>query len=47
MWVDIVLLVNGIHALVDVVIVDPIRVDLVSWATIFCGVATSLVVQVK
>jgi hypothetical protein len=39
-WVDIVLLV-------DLVIVDPALVDLVSWVVFFCGVVTSLVVQVK
>jgi len=33
-----VFLVNGIYTLVDVVIVDPIQVDLVSHAALFWGV---------
>jgi hypothetical protein len=41
----IVLLINGVHTLVDVVIVDPTQVDLISWATISCGVATLVVTQ--
>jgi hypothetical protein len=41
------LLVDGVHTLVDVIIIDPTRVDLVSWATISCEVATTVAVQVK
>jgi hypothetical protein len=35
------LLVNGVRTLVDVVIANPIQVDLVSYVVISCGVATS------
>jgi hypothetical protein len=37
--IDIVLSIDGVHTLVDVVIVDPIWVDLVLQIAIFCGVA--------
>ncbi len=45
--VDIVLLVDDICTLANVIIVNPIRIDLVSWVTISCGVAMIVEVQVK
>jgi hypothetical protein len=46
-WVDIVLLINGVHTLVDIVIVDPIQVDLVPQVIFSCGVLTIVVIQTK
>ncbi len=31
-------LINGVCTLADVVITNPIRIDLISWATLSCGV---------
>ncbi len=45
--INIVLLINIVRTLVDVIIVDPIRIDLVSWATLFRGVATIIMTQAK
>jgi uncharacterized protein (DUF2062 family) len=42
-----VLSLDGVHTLVDVVIVNPIRIDLVSWATFSHGVAMMVVTQTK
>jgi hypothetical protein len=42
-----VLLVDGVHTLIDVIIADRVQVDLVSRVVFFCGVATIVVVQVK
>jgi hypothetical protein len=36
-WIEIVLLVDGVHTLVDVVIVDPIQIDLVLRLFFFMG----------
>ncbi len=46
-WVDIMLSTNDIHTLVDIVIVDPTQVDLVSHATSSCGVAVIVTIQGK
>jgi len=39
------ILVDGIHTLVDVVIVDLTQVDLVVWVVSSCGVATMVATQ--
>jgi hypothetical protein len=41
------LLVDGIRTLVDVIIVDPTRAKLVSWAALSHGVAAIVVAHVK
>jgi hypothetical protein len=38
--IDIVLLINGDYTLINVVIADPIQVDLVSWVAFSRGVAS-------
>jgi hypothetical protein len=42
-WVNIVLLVDGIHILADVIIANPIQANLVSQATLSHGVAITMV----
>ncbi len=39
--------INGVHTLAYVVITNPIRVDLVSWAVFFHGVTTTIAIQAK
>ncbi len=39
------LLVDGIHVLANVIIVDPIRMYLVLRATLFCGVIAMVVIH--
>jgi hypothetical protein len=46
-WVNIVLLIDIVRTLVDVVITDPTRVDLVSRATLSHGVAVTIATQTK
>jgi hypothetical protein len=46
-WIDIVLLIDGIHTLANVVITDPIWIDLVSLAIISCGIVATITTQVK
>ncbi len=46
-WVNIVLLVDGIHTLAHVVIVDPTWTNLVSWVVLVRGMATTLATHVK
>ncbi len=41
------LLVDYVRTLIDVVIGDCIRVDLVSWAVFSCEVATIVTIKVK
>ncbi len=41
------LLVNGVHMLINIVIVNPTQVDLVSKATISCEVVVTVTVQMK
>jgi hypothetical protein len=38
---------DGLCTLVDVVIIDAIRVDLVSWVVLFHGVAVIVTIQAK
>jgi hypothetical protein len=45
--INIMLLIDIVYTLVDVVIIDLIRIDLVSWAIIFNGVATIIAIQMK
>jgi len=45
--INIVLLIDIVYTLVDVVIIDLIRIDLVSRAIIFNGVATIIAIQMK
>jgi hypothetical protein len=45
--VDIVMLVDDIRTLVNVIIANPIRAYLVSWANFSCGVSMIMVAQVK
>jgi hypothetical protein len=42
-----VLLVDSVCTLVNIVIVDFTQVDLVLWATIFCGVVMTIATQAK
>jgi len=42
-----VLLVDDIHMLANVIIVDPIRMYLVLRATLFCGVVATVVTHKK
>lgn len=44
---DIVFIANGIHTLADVVIVNSIRANLVSQATSYWGVITTIATQAK
>jgi hypothetical protein len=44
---DIVLLVDGVYTLTNVVIIDPIRVDLVPQVVISYGVVMIVVAEVK
>jgi hypothetical protein len=37
--------VDGVHTLINVVIVNSIQVDLVSWFVIFCAVTKIVVIQ--
>jgi hypothetical protein len=46
-WVNIVFLVDGIHTLVDVIIVDPTWANLVSWVAFSRGVVVIVAVHVK
>jgi hypothetical protein len=46
-WVDIVLSVDDICTLIDVVIINPIRIDVKSRMILFQRVAMTLVAQVK
>jgi hypothetical protein len=39
--------VNGIRTLINVVIVDPNRVDLVLWLAFLCGMVVTMVTQMK
>jgi len=39
--------INNVHMMVDVVIVDPTQIDLVSWITLSCGVVMTIATQVK
>jgi hypothetical protein len=41
------LLVDGIRMLVDIIIVDPIRTNLISQATLFHGVIVTIATQAK
>ncbi len=43
--VDIVLSVDGVRTLIDVVIDNPIRIDLVSWVVFVHGVMTITAIQ--
>ncbi len=36
------LLVDDVYTLIDVIIIELIRVDLVSWVVFFCGVVTKI-----
>jgi hypothetical protein len=38
---------DGIHTLSDVIIIDPIRANLISWAALSHGVFSIVVAQVK
>jgi len=46
-WMDIVLTIDGTHTLANVVIVNLIHVNLVSWVTFSQGVATMIIAQAK
>ncbi len=46
-WINIILLVNGIHTLANVVIVNPTQADLVSLAALSHGVVVTLAIHVK
>jgi len=39
--------VNGVYTLLDVVIVNPTQVDLMSWVAFSCGVATTIAIEAK
>ncbi len=39
--------INGVYKLANVVIVNPIRIDLVSWVVIFGDVTLTIVIHVK
>jgi hypothetical protein len=45
--INILLLVDDVHTLANIIIIDPTRVDLVSWTIIFCGGIMTIVVQMK
>ncbi len=45
--IDIVLLINGVRTLVNVIITNPIWVDLVSRVALFCGVTVTITTQAK
>jgi hypothetical protein len=45
--VDIMLLVGDVHTLVNMVIVNPTRANLVSHVVSSCGVATTMVAHAK
>ncbi len=40
-------LVDGVCTLTDVVITNPVQIDLISWATLSCGVVAIVVVHAK
>ncbi len=40
-------LISGVRLLVNIIIANPIRVDLVLWVVLFCGVAMIITIQVK
>jgi hypothetical protein len=42
-----VLSTNGIHILVNVIIVDPTQVEWVLCVVSFCGVTTKMITQIK
>jgi hypothetical protein len=46
-WVDIMVLVDGIWALVNIVIADFIQINLVSCPILFCGVVITIAIQAK
>jgi hypothetical protein len=39
--------VDGVYTLADVVIPDPIQIDLVLWVVFSCGVTMTIVTQAK
>ncbi len=45
--VNIMLSVDGVYTLADVVIPDPIQIDLVLWVVFSCGVTMTIVTQAK
>jgi hypothetical protein len=46
-WVDIVVSIDGVQMLVNIIIIDPTQVDLVSQAIIFHGVVITLQLKLR